>query len=54
MINKLKKYNNALDGDAFTELLAAIEDVKSDVKLQTTEKAGESGRSKSVYFKMIK
>lgn len=53
MINKLKKHNNALADGSFSELLAAIEDVKSEAKQQNTEQAGHSGKSKSVFFKMI-
>ncbi len=53
MINLLKKHNNALADDSFIDLLAAIEQVKSETKRESTQKAGESSSSKAVYFKMI-
>lgn len=53
MINLLKKFNNALHQDDFSNLLTAIEHVKSNTKLTETQKAGESGNSKAVFFEML-
>ncbi|KAA3642116.1 MAG: DUF2303 family protein [Proteobacteria bacterium] len=53
MINLLKKHNNALADEAFSELIAAIEQVKSKTKRESTQRAGETSSSKAVFFEMI-
>jgi len=53
MINLLKKNNSSLNAEDFNTLLESIERVKTDVKLSSTQIAGESGKSKSVYFTTV-